>query len=82
MHAICLGLSRNVPSVVIIGQKSVLLSNTVFDDFFFENLLYQKQCKYVINVDLVQIRFSLYKMFYSKKVLFHISAGRCLQFLE
>ena len=75
-------LLNAVVSGVILGQSCVRLSDAAFDDlFFFENLFYQKQCKYAVNIGLLKSEVS-FKCFYSKKIPFYIFGGRWLQFLE
>ena len=53
-------LLNAVVSGVILGQNCVRLSDTACDDlFFFENLFYQKQCKYAVNIGLLKSEVSL-----------------------
>ena len=40
---------------VILGQNCVRLSDAALDDYFFKNLLYQKQCKNAKNIGVPQI---------------------------
>ena len=75
-------LLNAVVSGVILGQNCVRLSDAAFNDlFFFENLFYQKQCKYAMNIGLQKSEVP-FKCFQSKKVPFYVFGGRWLQFLE
>ena len=48
---------------------------------FFETLFYQMQCKYAMNIGVVEIRGGLLQ-FFIRKMPFCISAPCCLQFLK
>ena len=67
-------LLNAVVSGVILGQNCVRLSDAAFDDLFFvENLFYQKQCKYAVNIGLLKSEVS-FECFYSKKIPFYYLA--------
>ena len=44
---------------IILGQNCIRLSDAALNDFFFENLFYQKLCNYAMSLGVDQIRGAL-----------------------
>ena len=63
MYSLC---SRSIPGVIL-GQNCVGVLDANFHEFFFfENLFYQKQCKYAMKLGVAQTRGELYSFFNKK----------------